>query len=98
MSTLYAEFDPSPRQAPAITADGFASRGATRGGEVGSIAQTFKADTQQRISLMELLNRISTTGIGTDDPRVRETLDADCRDGGGLTLEQFVAVCEASGG
>lgn len=98
MSTLYAEFDPSPRQAPAITADGFASRGATRGGEVGSIAQTFKADTQQRISLMELLNRISTTGIGTDDPRVRETLDADGRDGGGLTLEQFVAVCEASGG
>src|ERR1700722_262876 len=98
MSTLYAEFDPSPRQSPAMTADGFASRGATRGGQVGHIAQTFKADAQQRISLMELMNRISCTGIGMDDPRVREIMDAGGRDGGGLTLEQFVAVCEASGG
>src|ERR1700753_1179349 len=98
MSTLCAEFDPSPRQSPAVTADGFASRGAARAEGVGPIAQTFKSDSQQRISLIELMNRISTTGIGTDDPRVREILDSCGRDGGGLTLEQFSAVCEASGG
>jgi glutaminase len=96
MSTLYAEFDPSGRPAPA--ADGIRRRGAARAGGVGSIAQTFKTDAQQRISLIELMNRISTTGVGTDDPRVRETLDASGRDGGGLTPEQFAAVCQASGG
>jgi glutaminase len=99
MSTLYAEFDQSPRQAPAV--DSFVRRGASWAGDaggVGSIAQTFKTDAQQRISLIELMNRISTTGIGTDDPRVREILDADDRQGSGLTIEQFAAICEASGG
>ena len=51
---------------------------------------------------MELMTRIGTTGIGIDDPRVRDILavlaNADDVDGGGLTLEQFSAVCEASGG
>lgn len=47
---------------------------------------------------MELMSRISTTGIGTDDPRVREILDLHGQDGAGLTLEQFRSVCEASGG
>jgi glutaminase len=92
MSTLYAEFEQSPRQAS------LPRRSAGYAGGVGSIAHTFKKDVQQRISLIELMNRISTTGIGTDDPRVRETLDADDRDGGGLTLEQFGTVCQASGG
>jgi glutaminase len=92
MSTLYAEFEQSPRQASLPRR----SAGYTRG--VGSITETFKRDAQQRISLIELMNRISTTGIGTDDPRVRETLDASGRDGGGLTAEQFAAVCQASGG
>jgi glutaminase len=99
MSTLYAEFDQSPRQAPAV--DSFVRRGASWAGDaggVGSIAQTFKTDAQQRISLIELMNRISTTGIGADDPRVREILDSDDRQGSGLTIEQFAAICEASGG
>jgi glutaminase len=84
---------------------GYTGRGAAWAGESGgvsSIAQTFKTDAQQRISLMELMTRIRTTGIGTDDPRVREIvadpLDADGRDGGRLTMKQFSAVCEASGG
>jgi glutaminase len=84
---------------------GYTARGAAWTGEsdgVGSIAQTFKMDSQQRISLMELMARIRTTGIGTDDPRVREVvadpLDADGPGGGRLTLKQFSAVCEASGG
>ena len=83
---------------------GYARRGAAWAGEsggVGSIVQTFKTDAQQRISLMELMTRIRTAGIGSDDPRVREIVaelpDAD-HDGGGLTMEQFTAVCEASGG
>jgi glutaminase len=92
MSTLYAEFEQSPRQAS------LPSRSAGYAGGVSSIARTFKKDAQQRISLIELMNRISTTGIGTDDPRVRETLDASGRDGGGLTAEQFATVCQASGG
>src|ERR1700754_2399258 len=33
-----------------------------------SIVQTFKKVAQQRISLMELMTRIGTTGIGIDDP------------------------------
>ena len=83
---------------------GDARRGAAWAGESGgvsSIVQTFKTDAQQRISLMELMTRIRTAGIGSDDPRVREIVaelpDAD-HDGGGLTMEQFTAVCEASGG
>jgi glutaminase len=82
-----------------------AGRGAAWAGESGgvsSIAQTFKTDAQQRISLMELMTRIRTAGIGPDDSRVREIVadlpDADDHDGGGLTMEQFTAVCEASGG
>ena len=54
---------------------GYAGRGAVwaeQSGGVGSIAQTFKTDAQQRISLMELMTRIRTAGIGSDDPRVRE--------------------------
>jgi glutaminase len=84
---------------------GYARRGAAWAGESGgvnSIAKTFKTDAQQRISLMELMTRIRTAGIGTDDPRVREIvtdpLDADGHDGGRLTMNQFTAVCEASGG
>ena len=67
-----------------------------------SVAQTFKIDAQHRISLMELMTRIRTAGIGSDDPRVREIVadlpDGDSHDGGGLTMQQFTAVCEASGG
>src|SRR5262245_14859293 len=84
---------------------GSASRGAVWAGEssgISSIAQTFKTDAQQRISLMELMTRIRSTGIGSDDPRVREIvanlLDTDGHNGGGLTMEQFSTVCEASGG
>jgi glutaminase len=99
---LYTQFDPSPGQALATAADGFARRGAAWAGGVGSIAQTFETDAQQRISLVELMNRIGTTGIGADDPRVGEIvadpLDADGLDGGRLTMEQFFVVCEASGG
>ena len=87
------------------SSDVYARRGGAWAGEadgVDSIAQTFKIDPQQRISLMELMNRISATGIGTDDPRVREMVadpsDADGRDGGRLTMKQFSAACEASGG
>ena len=87
------------------SSDVYARRGGAWAGEadgVDSIAQTFKIDAQQRISLMELMNRISATGIGTDDPRVREMVadpsDADGRDGGRLTMKQFSAACEASGG
>ena len=65
---------------------GYARRGAAwaeQSGGVGSIAQTFKTDAQQRISLMELMTRIRTAGIGSDDPRVREIVaelpDADAR-------------------
>ena len=71
-----------------------AGRGAAWAGESGrvsSIAQTFKTDAQQRISLMELMTRIRTAGIGPDDSRVREIVadlpDADDHDGGGLTME-----------
>ena len=75
---------------------------AEQSGGVGSIAQTFKTDAQQRISLMELMTRIRTAGIGSDDPRVREIVaelpDGNSHDGGGLTMQQFTAVCEASGG
>jgi EF-hand domain len=71
-------------------------------GGASSIAATFKLDGQQRISLMELMTRIRSAGIGPDDPRVREMIaglpDTDGRDGGGLTIEQFTAICEASGG
>jgi glutaminase len=84
---------------------GSASRGGVRPGATGgisSIAQTFKMDAQQRISLMELMTRIRIAGIESDDPRVREIVanlpGTDGRDGGGLTMEQFSAVCEASGG
>ena len=84
---------------------GHARRGAAWAGQSGgvsSIAQTFKTDAQQRISLMELMTRIRTAGIGSDDPRVREIVaelpDGNSHDGGGLTMQQFTAVCEASGG
>ena len=84
---------------------GDAGRGAVwaeQSGGVGAIAQTFKTDAQQRISLMELMTRIRTAGIGPDDPRVREIVaelaDGNSHDGGGLTMQQFSAVCEASGG
>src|SRR6185437_10693305 len=87
------------------TKSGYARRSAgwpAESGGIASLAQTFKTDAQQRISLMELMARIRTTGIGTDDPRVRDVLadlaDADDVDGGRLTLDQFSAVCEASGG
>jgi Ca2+-binding EF-hand superfamily protein len=59
-------------------------------------------DGQQRISFMELMTRIRSAGIGQDDPRVREMIaglpDTDGDAGGGLTIEQFTAICEASGG
>jgi glutaminase len=75
---------------------------AEQSGGVSSIAQTFKTDAQHRISLMELMTRIRTAGIGSDDPRVREIVaelpDGNSHDGGGLTMQQFTAVCEASGG
>jgi glutaminase len=74
---------------------------ADESGGLDALAQTFKIDAQQRISLMELMNRIRATGISPDDPRVREIVadapDADGSDGGRLTMEQFSAVCEASG-
>jgi glutaminase len=51
---------------------------------------------------MELMTRIRTAGIGSDDPRVREIVaelpDGNGHNGGGLKMEQFTAVCEASGG
>ena len=75
---------------------------AEQSGGVSSVAQTFKTDAQHRISLMELMTRIRTAGIGSDDPRVREIVaelpDGNSHDGGGLTMQQFTAVCEASGG
>jgi hypothetical protein len=59
-------------------------------------------DGQQRISLMELMNRIRSAGIEANDPRVREIVadpsGADGLDCGRLTMKQFSAVCEASGG
>src|SRR3954462_8713320 len=71
-------------------------------GGVSSIAATFKLDGQQRISLMELMIRIRSAGIEPDDPRVREMIaelpHTDGDDGGGLTIEQFSVICEASGG
>jgi glutaminase len=71
-------------------------------GGVGALAATFKMDGQQRISLMELMTRIRSAGIEPDDPRVLEMVadlpDANGHDGGGLTMEQFTAICEASGG
>jgi hypothetical protein len=33
-----------------------------------ALVETFKTDTQQRISLMELMSRIRATGISPDDP------------------------------
>ncbi|MGY4649600.1 glutaminase A [Mycobacterium sp. URHB0021] len=70
-------------------------------GGFDALAHTFKIDAQQRISLIELMNRIRASGIDPDDPRVREIVadppDADGIDGGRLTMEQFSAVCEASG-
>jgi glutaminase len=84
---------------------GSATRGAVRAGEtagIESIARTFKPDAQQRISLMELMTRIRIAGIEPDDPRIREIVAdlpaADGHGGGGLSMEQFSAVCEASGG
>jgi glutaminase len=51
---------------------------------------------------MELMTRIRSAGIEPDDPRVRETIAGlpatDGHDTGGLTIEQFTAICEASGG
>ena len=95
-----------PATAPATqSSDVYTRRGAAWAGAAGgvdSIARTFKTDGQQRISLMELMNRISAMRIGADDPRVREIVadpsDADGREGGRLTMKQFSAVCEASGG
>jgi EF-hand domain len=88
----------------AQSAGGGARRGtavARQPGGVSAIAATFKTDSQQRISLMELMTRIQATGIASDDPRVRETVanlsDTDGHDGGGLTMEQFSAICEARG-
>jgi glutaminase len=82
-----------------------AGRGVGWAGEatdIAAIAQTFKLDAQQRVPLIELLARIRTAGIGTDDPRVGDVLadltDADGVDGGRLTSDQFSAVCDASGG
>lgn len=91
------------RAAPGSAAH--ARRGAAGPGESGgvaSIAQTFKMDSHQRISLMELMTRIGAAGIESDDPRVREIVaelsDRDADGGGGLTMNQFTNVCEASGG
>ena len=71
-------------------------------GGVSAIARTFKIDSQQRISLMELRSRIQAADIGPDDPRVQEIItDLAASEGGnsgGLTLEQFTSVCDASGG
>ncbi|ORJ57825.1 glutaminase A [Mycobacterium simiae] len=104
--SLGAQLDPSSGNVFVGTGDGLARSTSNWAGDgadaVGSIAQTFKMDAQQRISLMELLNRLATTGIGMDDPRVREIVadppGADSFDGGKLTLEQFSTVCLASGG
>ena len=75
---------------------------ASESGGVSAIAATFKMDGQQRISLMELMTRIRSAGIGPDDPRVREMIaglpEADRDDGGGLTIEQFSVICEPAGG
>jgi hypothetical protein len=66
-------FSENPATARATqSSDVFARRGAAWAEEadgIDAVAQTFKTDAQQRISLMELLNRISATGIGADDPR-----------------------------
>jgi glutaminase len=68
---------------------------------VSSIAGTFKRDAQQRISLMEVMTRIREAGIGPDDPRIEDIIagiaDSGSNDGGGLSLDQFNSVCEASG-
>jgi glutaminase len=89
----------------AQSSDAYAHRGvawAQEASGIDAVAQTFKTDAQQRISLMELINAISATGIAADDPRVRQILagpsDGDGIDGGRLTMKQFSAVCEASGG
>ena len=70
------------------SSDVYARRGGAWAGEadgVDSIAQTFKIYAQQRISLMELMTRISATVIGSYEPRVRvlvaDPSDADGRDG-----------------
>jgi glutaminase len=85
--------------------DVYTRRDAAWAGEAGgvdTVARTFKIDAQQRISLMELMNRLSAAGIGADDPRVSEMVadpsGADGLDGGRLTMKQFSAVCDASGG
>ncbi|MEB4212047.1 glutaminase A [Mycobacterium sp. 94-17] len=95
--SLIAQVD----QAATVVADDFGSRDGLRAREAGgvsAIAGTFKSDHQQRVSLLELMNRLGAAGIGTDDPRIREILSAEERDGGWLSSEQFAAVCEAGGG
>jgi EF-hand domain len=68
-------------------------------GGVSSIAAAFKINDQQWISLTELMTRIRSSGIEPNDPRVREMIaslpDTDGNEGGGLTIEQFTAVCDA---
>jgi glutaminase len=82
-----------------------AAKGAARAkqpGGVSDIAQTFNTGAEQRIPWRKLMARIRTAGIASDDPRVRQIVadlaNADDHDGSGLTMEQFTAACEASGG
>ena len=51
---------------------------AEESGGIDSLAATFKMDSQQRFSLMELMTRIRAAGIEPDDPRVCEMV-ADSR-------------------
>lgn len=94
MTTLQADFGAPLRCTPSTGAH-FEDSAHTG---IGPLANTFKLDSQQRISLMELITRLGTAGIGADDPRVRETLETHGAESGGLTMDQFAAVCEAGGG
>lgn len=95
--TLVAEIERTPH---AVLEAHLGRSGATASGDddIRAVAATFRADSQQRVSLAELMSRLRDCGIGADDPRIRDMVEAETGNGGWLTLDEFAAICDSGGG
>jgi glutaminase len=66
-----------------------------------ALFDSFTKDAQGKISPFEVLTRLRSTGIRSDDPRIQETwkaLDNSRQESGQLDLERFIAICQRNSG
>ncbi|MFE3560346.1 glutaminase A [Streptomyces sp. NPDC059193] len=76
------------------------TEGAKDLGEVRDLFDSFKKDTEGRISRVEITARLQQAGITPDDPRIVDawsSLGVAADDGGRLSLDQFATLCEQNG-